>query len=198
MRRLLIITLVTAIALSLAACGGSKKLPPVEDEFVNDGYRSSGETTSSAITEEEDLTSGDETTNNFSEEDLIGETPISDMTLEEINAKEFLKNVYFDFDKFELTDSAISQLEQNALWLKENASVRVIIEGHCDERGTEEYNLALGERRANTAKAFLISMGIADRRMMTASYGESRPAQRGSSEAAFAMNRRAHFRIFAK
>jgi peptidoglycan-associated lipoprotein len=128
----------------------------------------------------------------------INERPISDMTLEEINAAEFLKNVYFDFDKADLRPEAISQLDQNATWLMQHPTVRVIIEGHCDERGTDEYNLALGERRAQAALDYLSRVGITVSRMMVVSYGESRPLELGSNEAAWAMNRRAHFRVFER
>jgi peptidoglycan-associated lipoprotein len=105
------------------------------------------------------------------------------------------KIVYFDFDKYNLVDSAKSALEHNAQILKSNPSVMVKIEGNCDERGTEEYNLSLGDKRAVSAKNYLVSLGIEGSRLQTISYGKSRPAVQGHNEAAWAKNRRDEFRI---
>jgi peptidoglycan-associated lipoprotein len=98
--------------------------------------------------------------------------------------------VFFDFDKFSLKPDARKTLEKQAAWMKANPSVRVSIEGHADERGTREYNLALGERRANSAKDYLVSLGINPARLKTISYGKERPVAMGSNEAAWAQNRR--------
>jgi peptidoglycan-associated lipoprotein len=98
--------------------------------------------------------------------------------------------VFFDFDKFNLKPDARKTLEKQAAWLKANPSVRITLEGHADERGTREYNLALGERRANSAKDYLISLGINPGRVKTISYGKERPVAMGSNEAAWAQNRR--------
>lgn len=99
--------------------------------------------------------------------------------------------VLFAFDSFELSAEAKAALIRHAAWLRANPGVRVTLEGHCDERGTREYNLALGERRANSARNFLASLGIETGRLATISYGKERPAVDGSDEAAFAQNRRA-------
>ena len=99
--------------------------------------------------------------------------------------------VFFDFDKSDLRPDAIDTLNRQSDWMKTNGSVTVAIEGHCDERGTREYNLALGERRASSAKQYLESMGVSGGRMDTISYGKERPAVLGSNEAAWAQNRRA-------
>jgi peptidoglycan-associated lipoprotein len=101
--------------------------------------------------------------------------------------------VYFEFDSFSLTSESRGILDQDAKWLKDNAGVRVQIEGHCDERGTTEYNLALGERRAGAVKDYLAKKGIAADRLQTISYGEERPVSTGSNEMAWAQNRRAEF-----
>lgn len=98
--------------------------------------------------------------------------------------------VFFDFDKFNLKPDARKTLEKQAAWLKANPSVRITIEGHCDERGTREYNLALGERRANSAKDYLVSLGVNPGRLKTISYGKERPVAMGSNEAAWTQNRR--------
>src|SRR3989338_2800185 len=98
--------------------------------------------------------------------------------------------VFVDFDKFNLKPDARKTLEKQAAWLKANPSVRVTVEGHCDERGTREYNLALGERRANSAKDYLVSLGVNPGRLKTISYGKERPVAMGSNEAAWTQNRR--------
>ena len=110
-------------------------------------------------------------------------------------AKEVLKPVYFDYDKSSLKAEAKAQLEKAAEWLKANRSVNCQIEGHCDERGTNEYNLALGERRALSARRYLVVLGINPDRLFTISYGEERPAVEGHDESAWKFNRRAEFGI---
>lgn len=110
-------------------------------------------------------------------------------------AKEMFTNelVLFDFDSSVLTPTDQERLTRKGQWLKENPKASVIIEGHCDERGSNEYNLALGWRRAEAAKAFLVDLGLASTRISTISYGEERPFATGHNEAAWALNRRAHF-----
>ena len=105
------------------------------------------------------------------------------------------ENIYFDFDKYNLKPKAQEVLKRKAEWLRNNPGESVIIEGHCDERGTNEYNLALGDRRAQSAKNFLIDLGIAESRLTTISYGEERPADPRHNENAWSKNRRAHFVI---
>ena len=103
--------------------------------------------------------------------------------------------VYFDFDEAKLTPTAIAKLDKTAAWMQKNPEANIEIAGNCDERGTNEYNMALGERRANTAKKYLVSMGIASDRLATISYGEEQPVDPGHTEAAWAKNRRDEFRI---
>lgn len=98
--------------------------------------------------------------------------------------------IFFGFDKFDLTADARATLEKQAAWLKKNPGVSVMVEGHCDERGTREYNLALGERRANSVKDYLVANGIPASRIKTISYGKERPVALGANEAAWAQNRR--------
>jgi peptidoglycan-associated lipoprotein len=101
--------------------------------------------------------------------------------------------VFFGFDSSELTSEARNRVERLAAWMQQNPDVALTIEGHADERGTREYNLALGERRANAVRQYLIALGIAPSRLGTISYGKERPAVLGSNEAAWAQNRRAVF-----
>jgi peptidoglycan-associated lipoprotein len=106
-----------------------------------------------------------------------------------------LKDAFFDFDRYDLSADARGVLRGNADWLKSNPAARVDIEGHCDERGTNEYNLALGAKRAQAAKDYLISLGIAQDRLSTTSYGEEIPVCQEHSEGCWRQNRRARFVI---
>jgi peptidoglycan-associated lipoprotein len=110
---------------------------------------------------------------------------------DDLRAKAGSDTVLFGYDSYELDDVARATLLRHADWLRGNPNVRVTLEGHCDERGTREYNLALGDRRANSAKNFLASQGIDVSRLATISYGKEKPAVDGSDEAAHAQNRRA-------
>jgi peptidoglycan-associated lipoprotein len=109
--------------------------------------------------------------------------------------RDFIVNVgdrvYFDLDKFNIRNDQRSQLEKQAAWLKRYPAVQVTVEGHADERGTREYNLALGEKRANSAKDFLVANGIPANRVKVISYGKERPVALGHDEASWAQNRRA-------
>jgi peptidoglycan-associated lipoprotein len=104
-----------------------------------------------------------------------------------------LYTVNFDYDKATLSDDAKKRLADNAKWMKSNPTVFMQIEGHCDERGSIEYNLALGERRAKSAKAYLASLGVENKRLSVISYGKEKPIATGDTEAAMAQNRRANF-----
>jgi len=116
----------------------------------------------------------------------------------EVFETKLLKDIYFEFDKYDIRPKDEGVLKENAAWLKKNPNTRVQIEGHCDERGTVEYNLALGERRANYTKRYLVSLGIAPDRISTISYGKERPLDTGHSEEAWAKNRRVHFVVLSK
>lgn len=104
-----------------------------------------------------------------------------------------LQDAFFDFDDFSLRSDAKAVLDTDAKYMEQNAGASIVIEGHCDERGSVEYNLALGEKRARAAKDYLVSYGIAASRMSTISYGKERPFDPGHNEEAWAKNRRAHF-----
>ncbi len=106
-----------------------------------------------------------------------------------------VQDILFDYDKADIRPSETDKLRTAATWLRQNANIRFTIEGHCDERGSEEYNLGLGDRRANTVKEFLVSQGIPVVRINTVSYGEERPQCREETETCFQMNRRAHFTV---
>jgi peptidoglycan-associated lipoprotein len=116
----------------------------------------------------------------------------------EVFESTLLKDIHFDFDKYAIRPGDAEILKASAAVLKKYPSVKIQIEGHCDERGTNEYNLALGERRANSTKDYLLSLGISRDRLSAISYGEERPLDPGHNEEAWAKNRRSHFVILSK
>jgi len=116
----------------------------------------------------------------------------------EVLESKLLKDIHFDFDKYDIRPGDAEVLKGNAALLIKHPTVKIQIEGHCDERGTIEYNLALGERRTNSAKKYLISLGMPADRISTISYGKEKPLDPGHNEEAWAKNRRDHFIIFSK
>jgi peptidoglycan-associated lipoprotein len=128
----------------------------------------------------------------------VGSDAISSASLDDLNRNSPLKPVFFELDSSEISPEGKKVLDDNAGLLKRYSNWNVTIEGHCDDRGTAEYNLALGERRASTARAYLVSLGIPADRLRMVSYGKEFPFDPGHDEAAFSKNRRAHFVITAK
>ncbi len=161
--------------------------PPVED--ITDRDRSAVEPAG-----EEGLTP--EERRRIEEEDLEREQRMA----EEKAAREALadftpSDIFFAFDRAELSEEAREKLNDIGLWMEKMPDIRLRLEGHADERGTSEYNLALGERRANTAERYLVRLGVNGSRLSTISYGEEMPLDQASTEAAWAKNRRVHFEI---
>ncbi len=128
----------------------------------------------------------------------VGEASIDSRPLDELNKEGLLKPVFFEYDASDLSPEGQQTLNQDAALLKQHGTWVVTIEGHCDERGTAEYNLALGERRAVAARTYLVSLGIPADRLHIVSYGKEFPFDPAHNEAAWAKNRRAHFVITAK
>lgn len=128
----------------------------------------------------------------------VVEPDVMSQDIVDLNKKGYLKDAYFDYDKANLRDDARAALSADAEWLKRYPSIQILIEGHCDERGTAEYNLALGDRRANAARDYLASLGIDASRIRTVSYGKERPFCSESTEECWQQNRWAHFLITAK
>jgi peptidoglycan-associated lipoprotein len=128
----------------------------------------------------------------------VAEDRLSSGTLDEINKNSPLKPVFFDYDSADISADGQKILDANADVLKKNAGWVITIEGHCDERGTAEYNLALGERRAVSARTYLVSLGILADRLRTVSYGKEFPFDPGHNDAAWARNRRDHFVVTQK
>lgn len=132
------------------------------------------------------------------EPELTEEEIFMAKSLEEINKEAPLNMIHFDYDKYFIRDDAKPVLEENANWLNKFKSVKILIEGHCDERGTEEYNLALGEKRSKSTLDYLVSLGISQDRIEIISYGKSQPLDPGHNEIAWQKNRRSNFMIIAK
>lgn len=182
-RRLLAFSLmVTLVGFGLGACKKKAEEPPVEPAPA---------TTPAATTER---------TIEQPQIKPIPETSVSELPndLDQINRSGLLKKVYFDFDRADLRPDAIETLNANAAALKKHATLRIRIEGHCDERGTEEYNIGLGERRAKAAYTYLANLGVSASRMEIVSYGKSQPEDPSHNEDAWSRNRRDVFLVIAR
>jgi peptidoglycan-associated lipoprotein len=181
LKHLLVILATLALILSLGACKSSTKdVPPPAEPPVAEADTAPPEVVeppADFVTEEpetEELPSDATELNRLAQE------------------RRWLRDAFYEYDSSTLTEQAREALQASASWLKGYPQYGLLIEGHCDERGTEQYNLALGDRRANAARDYLISLGIDSGRIRTISYGEERPFDTGTTEAAFAKNRRAH------
>jgi len=132
-------------------------------------------------------------------EEKAGTVTSEDMPPGYAEGKEgMFEDVLFDYDKYDVKDSYKAEMQEISKWMTKNSSATLSIEGHCDDRGTNEYNLALGDRRAKSVKDLLISLGVRSSRIETISYGEEKPACTEQSEECWAKNRRAHFVILMK
>jgi peptidoglycan-associated lipoprotein len=129
---------------------------------------------------------------------LTEEQIFAQKTLDQINSERPLTDVFFDYDKADVKDEGRAALQKDAEWLKRWPSVKVTVEGHCDSRGTPEYNLALGERRANTVRSYLASLGVPSDRIAVVSKGKEQPFCNEENESCWSQNRRGHFIITAK
>jgi len=180
--------LVVVMALSLGACasGGSKVQAPQSTPAPTPTPPPA------SVTEE---VVSEPVTETIVSEEVTEELPED---LAQLNAQGYLEDVFFDTDRFDLTPAAREALAKNAAWLQKHPTISILVEGHCDERNTREYNLALGERRASTVRDYLVLLGIPSQRIQIISYGEERPFALGSNEDAWRLNRRSHFVIVAR
>lgn len=138
---------------------------------------------------------------NITEKQLDGKVDSADMSkgAQYAESKENLfSDLLFDYDKYEVRESYKQTLQSVSSWMSKNTTARLSVEGHCDERGTNEYNLALGDRRAKAVKDYLVSLGVASGRIDVISYGEEKPVCKEQTEGCWAKNRRAHFTVLIK
>jgi peptidoglycan-associated lipoprotein len=189
-RRLTHAWLMLVMVASLAAACGGKKRPPAVSTAPPSTSDSGGRTLPTEVPAP--VETGPDVSS-LGAETARGE----DFTISNPDTGEGgpLEDIHFEYDSANLTDQARSMLEKHALWLQSHRDAKVLVEGHCDERGTVEYNLALGEKRARAARDYLANLGVGSERLRTSSYGKERPLDAGSTEAAWAANRRAHFNV---
>lgn len=180
-RRVLLFVLLSVAILAVTACRSRRQAPPPKTEPVVETQTQTAEPV---------RTTDDDFVQPKADPDVLSE----DITEANRLAHErgWIRDAFFAFDASTLDASAEDALRQSATWLKAHPEFLLRVEGHCDDRGTEQYNLALGDRRAETAVEFLATLGVDRSRIETVSYGEARPFEEGSSEAAWAQNRRAH------
>lgn len=178
---------VVLVVLGLAsACGGSKRPPNVATGNARGGAAGRSAPSEAPLPVE----SGPDVAAVDSYGTRSEDFPVTDPETLEGGP---LDDILFDYDQATLSDAARATLEKHALWLQNHRSAKVMVEGHCDERGTAEYNLALGEQRAQATRDYLVSLGVDQGRLNTVSYGKERPLDPLNSEAAHSRNRRAHF-----
>jgi peptidoglycan-associated lipoprotein len=184
--------LVPVCALAFLAPGlACKSAPPAAEKPV---ATAPGFETKPQAAEKVDENSGFKEVQPTAEE--VRESPSS--LAEKLNAQKILRPVYFEFDKYDLRQDAQRTLGDNAARIKEHAQMKVRVEGNCDERGTVEYNLALGEKRARAGRDYLISLGVPSKSLSIISYGKERPLDSGHSEDAWSKNRRDDFVFLAE
>jgi len=190
MRRILIGGVALATMLALSACGGTKRPPAVATEAgsAGAGSASAGETESRA----QPVDLGPDV-QPIESEGARGRDISTGSRLGAGGEDGPLADIFFAYDSASLSDEAMATLQAHARWLEQYPTARVSIEGHCDERGTVEYNLALGDQRARSVKDYLVGLGVSGERLTTVSYGKERPLDPGTGETAWARNRRAHF-----
>ncbi len=176
-RKWILLLLVPALALLLSGCGGKKEVPA----NMNPTVVPEEETPPPVVPEQP-------------ETPAESETPSVDY--KRLAPQEYgIRDVFFAFDDYSLSDEAMATLGENARIIKEHPEVTYLIEGHCDERGTVEYNLALGEKRAKAVRDYLVAIGVPASQLRITSYGEEKPFAPGHDEQAWAQNRRAHFSL---
>ena len=189
-RRLAGLCVTLAVVVALAACGG-KKRPPVLATTPG-GEKAPAETAeqppAQPIEEGPDVSA-------VGREGAEGADIASGSPSAVSESSSPLADIQFELDSAALTDQARATLEKHALWLQGRRDVKVTVEGHCDERGTVDYNLALGEQRARAARDYLVSLGVAGDRIRVVSFGKERPLDAGHDEGAWARNRRDHFAV---
>jgi peptidoglycan-associated lipoprotein len=188
--RMVVIAVVLLVAVGLGACSssGAKKVQAPAPVKATTPAPDAGGVVGEELVREP-------VTETIVSEEVTSELPED---LAQLNAQGYLEDVFFETNRFELTPEAREVLAKNAAWLQQYPTISILVEGHCDERNTREYNLALGERRAGSVRDYLGFLGIAPTRIKIISYGEERPFALGHDESAWRLNRRAHFVIVGR
>jgi peptidoglycan-associated lipoprotein len=178
MKKLLVLAVVLSLIPLFTACGKKvAKVEPVQGPVVEKVEEPTTQVEKPVLSEEEIF---------------------QQKTIEDLNKDQILKKINFDFDKYQIREDMKPFLQANADWMLKFPTVQILIEGHCDERGTIEYNIALGEKRAEAAKNYLASLGVDAAKIKIVSYGKSKPLVQGVDEATYFQNRRAEFVITKK
>ncbi len=178
MKKCLLVLVALSLILMFNACGKkTAKVSPVQEPVVEKVEEPTTQVEKPVLSEEEIF---------------------QQKSLEELNKDQILKRINFDFDQYSIREDMKAILQANANWLLKFASVEVLIEGHCDERGTVEYNIALGEKRAEAAKNYLVSLGMNAAKIKIVSYGKNKPLVQGENEESYFQNRRDEFVITKK
>ena len=183
MKKICLFTMILGLAILIIHCGGSKETSRIPEEYY------------------ESIAAEPESEPETEPPPVIDITPAETVTAREEPATQaviIFRDVHFDFDKYDLTENARQILAGHARILKDNPGVKILVEGHCDERGTTEYNLTLGERRAAAVREYLVNYGIDPSRVSTISYGEERPLDPRHDEGAWGKNRRSAFIIMSR
>ncbi|HEY0141156.1 MAG TPA: peptidoglycan-associated lipoprotein Pal [Thermoanaerobaculia bacterium] len=193
MLRTFLVSLVVMTIVLVPACRTRKTPPPVTNTMATDTGRPPD------IDIPPPVATDTATTVAPTEDFVRDEQPAEEALPSDIEAlnqmaqsRGFIRDAFFNYDEATLDSEAQANLTATADWLRRNPQYNLLVEGHCDERGTEQYNLALGDRRANSARDFLLTLGIDAGRIRTVSYGEERPFETGRDDSAMAQNRRAH------
>lgn len=187
MRRLFITVLIITGIVSIAGCSTKRILPP-DQPAVEQTEEKKGDKKAEA----DAAVSKEPHKESITEKHISKAQPSdSEMSIKELQTK--IKDIHFDYDRYDIRDDAKPVMKEVADMLSKNRKIKVIIEGHCDERGTNEYNLGLGDRRASSTKEYLVSLGIPTGKIETISYGEEKPVCAEQTEECWGKNRRAHF-----
>jgi peptidoglycan-associated lipoprotein len=178
MKKIIVLCVVLSLVLLFNACGKkAAKVAPVQAPVVEKVEEPTPQIEKPVLSEEEIF---------------------QQKTIEDLNRDQIMKKINFDFDKYQVREDMKPIIQTNADWMLKFSTVQVLIEGHCDERGTIEYNIALGEKRAEAAKNYLASLGVNAANIKIVSYGKSKPLVQGMDEASYFQNRRAEFVITKK
>lgn len=191
MRKLLflILILVALSSLVISGCAQKKVAPSPETAGVGTGQLDPKKDDRLKTQQLGDIKKPDETIM----EKQLSKAKTDDIESTVIELQKKIQDVYFDYDKYNIKDDSKPGIKSLAELLSKNPMIKVVIEGHCDERGTNEYNLGLGDKRAHAVKQYLLSLGVPSKRIETVSYGEEKPVCRESNENCWSKNRRAHF-----